>query len=192
MIEARITCICNMIRIPDLGQELFKGDVVYVEEKRARNSKDLAIAQSAGGVLVKYVRRCREERSDKQPPLRKPRNPVHHAATPPGPPLEAPSQPPIQEVNVDMSPIIEAINDLKKEVRYLLERDGISTVSRRDAGRPPVTQGEEPIRFVPDRLVDKNQKADISLREDQGDSDQLDAALQALKKVKEKKNEPSK
>ena len=69
MIEVRIQCICKAIQLPDLGEKLHRGDVLFISKTRADKSKDLATAKAAGAVLCQEVTRCQEQRPA---PLTKP------------------------------------------------------------------------------------------------------------------------
>jgi len=70
MVEARITCTCPHIIIADLGLNLTRGDIVYLDEDTARKSQDLIRVARVNGVAVQYVQRAREVRN---PAVGKPR-----------------------------------------------------------------------------------------------------------------------
>lgn len=55
MLQARLTCRTNTLRIDDLGLVLTKGDVVYISRDKAASSPELATAQRAGAVVVSIV-----------------------------------------------------------------------------------------------------------------------------------------
>ena len=54
--KLEITCVCDGIRLPDLGLVLSKGDSVVVAEGLAVNSVDLARATVAGGVRTRIIK----------------------------------------------------------------------------------------------------------------------------------------
>ena len=60
MIEVEVTCLCNMMRLPDIGQVMTKGQVLYLDRDKAEASEDLRVAWRAKGINVKYVTRCQE------------------------------------------------------------------------------------------------------------------------------------
>lgn len=60
MIEAKITCSCTSISIPDLGLKLSNGMTAYVGEIDARKSNDLMAAARAGAVSVNFIKRATE------------------------------------------------------------------------------------------------------------------------------------
>lgn len=62
MIEVRVQCICTAIQLPDLGEKLFRGDVLFLPKDRADRSKDLALAKANRAVLCTEVVRCQESR----------------------------------------------------------------------------------------------------------------------------------
>ena len=62
MIEARVTCKCQSLKLPDVGLNLTLGQVAFVEEKLARKSKDLARASRASGITVEYIERVKSRR----------------------------------------------------------------------------------------------------------------------------------
>lgn len=67
MREAEITCLCTSVRLPSLGLTLARGEVAYVPETRALSNVDLEQVRRAGGVQVKYVERCQEQRPPEPP-----------------------------------------------------------------------------------------------------------------------------
>jgi hypothetical protein len=76
MKEAQITCICQSIRVQDLGLVLYSGQQEWLDAIVAGGSKDLAQAVRAGGVKVRYVERAQVRR----PPAA---SMLHHPPTPP-------------------------------------------------------------------------------------------------------------
>lgn len=63
MIEARITCLIQNLIVDDLGLKLARGDIIYLDEDVARNSKDLLRVARAQGVHVQYVQRAQQVRA---------------------------------------------------------------------------------------------------------------------------------
>lgn len=62
MIEAQITCRCKEIKLADLGLYLVNGEIAYMEQDKAKASKDLTRAWRAQAVTVRYIQRFREVR----------------------------------------------------------------------------------------------------------------------------------
>lgn len=110
MIEAKITCLTGSLRLPDLNLHLTKGMTVYMDEKKARNSKDLERAWRGKGVEIQYVSRVAERRAPR-PENTNPRFPA-----PPGMGFTPPPPPPSREDNLLFDPdllaerVVEAIN----------------------------------------------------------------------------------
>jgi hypothetical protein len=73
MTEARITCTCAHIIIADLGLRMAQGSVVYVDESKARRSKDLMLAARANGVNVHFVTRSQVVRQPVDVPVGRPK-----------------------------------------------------------------------------------------------------------------------
>lgn len=62
MLEVRVQCTCTAIQLTDLGEKLFRGDVLFLSKERAEKSKDLALAKQNHGVVCTDVTRCQEQR----------------------------------------------------------------------------------------------------------------------------------
>jgi len=84
MTEVRVQCICTAIRLPDLGEKLFRGDILFLPKDKADKSKDLAAAKQNRAVVCREVLRCQEERPAVPPPNVPERPPV--PPVPPTPP----------------------------------------------------------------------------------------------------------
>jgi len=78
MKEARIECICQEFPIHDLGLSLKQGQVEFVDETVAKNSRDLMTARRVKAVTVTYVQRARTTR---EPPQRQGRRLVKQTAS---------------------------------------------------------------------------------------------------------------
>ena len=91
MREAEITCLTRMVRIPDLGLEMTKGDMERITEEAAEGSADLALMRRLNAVQVRWVRRYNTQRGIpiKTPGKRRsdnqPRPNVRPVRTPPSP-----------------------------------------------------------------------------------------------------------
>jgi len=62
MTEVRVQCVCTAIQLPDLGEKLFRGDVLFLSKDRADRSKDLALARANRAVICTEIVRCHETR----------------------------------------------------------------------------------------------------------------------------------
>ena len=85
MKEAKIKCMCNQYYINDLNLNMTKGQVVYLFERKARDSKDLAKAIQLKAVDLQWVKRCEEFRMEEssrkpQPPWLQKRKPHQNPA----------------------------------------------------------------------------------------------------------------
>lgn len=85
MIEARVTCTCTQIILPDLGVDLIQGQVIFIPEAQAKASEDLTRARHARAVSVHFVQRFTEQRSE-SPAAPAPVPPPPHPSTRPVPP----------------------------------------------------------------------------------------------------------
>lgn len=203
MKEAEITCLCLSIRLADLGEVLFKGQTVYVDEDRAKVSKDLEMARRGSGVSVRYVERCEERRAPKPKSkvvARPTRQPIQRGAP------SAPPQPPPLVLDVDAlanllkdklggfvgsqidgqtrrmirEEVAQVLTPVLKKLvgsERLLPESGMGRVGE---------QVHEPV-FVPHRIVGDNIRADISVDQDKTDSGSVDAAAKALRTAKRRK-----
>ena len=54
--KLEIQCVCDSLRLPDLGLTLAKGDVVVLDEVQAGKSRDLSRAVRAGGVRTRIIK----------------------------------------------------------------------------------------------------------------------------------------
>ena len=111
MMEAEITCVCTPgIKLPDLGLDLKKGDVVYIPAMRARISKDLSRARA--GVTLRMVERCREQREAPPPaPVPTPAPPQVVRQAQPGP-----ENPDLEStVKKLLHPLVEQVAALRRE-----------------------------------------------------------------------------
>jgi hypothetical protein len=63
MIEVRVQCICTAIQSSDLGEKLFRGDVLFLSKEKADKSKDLTLAKQNKAVLCQEVTRCQEQKT---------------------------------------------------------------------------------------------------------------------------------
>ena len=199
MKRAEITCVSPALTVEDLGLKLIKGQVVYVEETVARGSKDLECLRRAGGVIVRFLQRCR---------VLRPAQPIPEAVTPPRNPLKAllpPPQrtptaasttplPPPQAPPIDLDALAVKVADL---LRPTLEANqmGMEQAVRKALGNIPLgTQGvamapvKQPEReekiFVPDVEFSGVMRGEIPVEEGASGSGTVDEATAALRKVR--------
>jgi hypothetical protein len=67
ILEAEIVCI-KSVAVPDLGLRLSVGDIEYVEEQAARDSKHLWKAYDNGSVRIRWIPKCQEIRKGRTNP----------------------------------------------------------------------------------------------------------------------------
>lgn len=202
MVEAEITCLIRMTRIPDLGLELQKGDKVIVPKEKADASKDLALLKQYNAVRVRAVRRFNKLRETDPPSTG--HTPKRDMGTlRPQPPRSAPLHPPV-DARVDAPPTgvqpaaptvdlelladklaarlggaINRVVDAVRESRPVVVNGTPGAVS----GAPGTVPDEMP-RFIPEKIVDHDAKADIQTVETTGEAKGLDAAKDALRKAR--------
>jgi hypothetical protein len=111
MTEVRVQCVCTAYQLPDLGEKLFKGDVLFLSKERADKSKDLAIAKQNKAVVCTEVVRCQEQRPAPPNQVLRPlifqNQPNREFVSVPPAPISPPVPPviPVQAVSViDSSP----------------------------------------------------------------------------------------
>jgi len=211
MREARIECLAVKYRLPKLGFSLKKGDVEFVPEETARNSKELKSARLAGAVSVRYIERCKVAKNPDPikhipPSVRMSRpNMGGMLMKPPLPP--SPQDPPeekVQSVSAD-----EVRRIIREEMRAALAETPSQTVVNNVvdteaivaafASTPgfmvPQTTGtvdpDVPV-YIPTDIVNKDAKTDIQTEKASSEADGVDAAAAALKKAKPKKRTPRK
>jgi len=85
MIEIRVQCTCTAIQLTDLGEKLFRGDVLFVSKDRADKSKDLTVARSTGAVKCTEIIRCQEQKPATPPVVNPYLVPKDHRQTPVSP-----------------------------------------------------------------------------------------------------------
>jgi len=194
MREAIITCTCPSIRIPDLGLTLSKGNAVHMDADKAQSSKDLAIAKKAFGVTVEYIGRCRTQRPGSG----------NVPAPPPVPPPPPPKlEPPEKSPGIDLDKLAALVAEkmgrdvgsirelLKGDLRELLVETltglSLTGTSSRNSGRVAPGQQEEVLpMFIPDGLVGDT-KADIEVQQGANESDSVDEATAALRRMRKKR-----
>ena len=135
MLEAKITCKCTGLAIPDLGLALAQGDEVWVPSHKAKLSRDLAQAIQVGGVQVQYRERVQELR---QMTERKPQPPwkTSVAIIPPAviPPAPIPSAT-ISEVTIAPAALEAAVDAaVAKAMPTVIE--GIRVALQQHIGTP--------------------------------------------------------
>ena len=203
MKEAEITCLCLSIRLADLDLPLFKGQTVYVDAERAKGSKDLEMARRGNGVRVRYVERCVEYRKPEPSPNSRVR--IRH------PVPAVPVRPPQPASDFDVGALAKHLRDqlegfvghpLNTEQTRKIIREEITsalgpmleslvrplqTISQ-DLKSGRVRGQEDGLVFIPDQILGgADIQADISVDQDEADSDSVDAAVKALKAAKKAK-----
>ena len=198
MREARIQCLCQEFPVHDLSLRLRKGQVEFVPEDAARQSKDLKHATQIKAVQVRYVERFRTMKKPDPPPR----------PLPPSVGLSRPShRPPVP----DPEPDPEAVDTeaVRQVVREELERQGSpSVIVSQEAleaalrnimgdiplmapapGHCPTPRDAEDDapQFIPESIVPKDAEADIQLDTVAGGAEALDEAAAALKATKPKR-----
>ncbi len=206
MREAEITCLTRMVRIPDLGLEMTKGDVEYVSEKGAQASSDLTMMREMNAVGVIWVHRGNRLREEPKTTRRR-RRPVLTAGPPPGrrpnrtpqptpPDVQTPGSPPHRQATppqVDLELLadmlaarlggeIHRVITAVKENRPVVVSGGAALPSGSQA--PAGTVDDEMPMFMPSKIVDHDAKADIKTKKSTGSADGIDDARAALKKAR--------
>jgi len=211
MKEARIQCLCADYRLPDLmvggaPLALRQGQVAWVSESAAQQSKSLAHAERVGAVSVEWHERYRVAKSPTPPWLKR-------KQARPSRPARAPDTPKVQDTPapvVDMEEVTRraevaaakaattAVNKGVAEIKALLDAQapGIPQDQLEAALRKvlPTTQHaapascvsgvtEEPV-FIPKDLVSKGSDDNISIATEASQGGSLDAAAEALKAAK--------
>lgn len=198
MREIEVTCICNQLRLGDLGRSLVRGEVIFVSEAEAMRSSDLDQARRARGVQTRTVERFQERR----------------VATPPTPSagMTAPvaqSPVPTPTVTVDIRAVLrdEMQEFIGQQVTPELKRH-LSTVARevladlvaQVSAQTPVTVRvvntssgadagtlSEPV-FIPSNIVQPGvNTSDVSSQKTETAAEGLNDAAAALKAAKRRK-----
>lgn len=191
MTEARVECLCTSYNIPDLGLELRKGQIVWMDESRARASKELAIAKRAGAISVRWEERCTVSRSP-TPPFLKRRPAVPSFATQ----TVAPAAVDHAEVAAKTA---EALRDVvRQELQEALkglhvgqkaDADAIGAVVRqalasaetgRGDTRAPVIGSDAPV-FIPAKITPDGAQTSINVTTETSGSSSVEDAAAMLK-----------
>jgi len=199
VIEARIECVTAYFPLREFGLEMRRGDVGFVPADAARASRELAHAVKVGAVAVRYVERCKvEKKPDPQrrlPPSVRMSRPNRGGMSQPPRRSPQPDEERLEGVTAD-----ELRQVVREELRAAL--DGV---------RPTVTVDAEALRelvigqirpgeqgaaaatasnapgdpvFIPADIVDKDAQAEIKIESQESEADGLDAAADALKRVR--------
>lgn len=200
MVEAQIICICPSIQIRDLNLVMKKGQGVFINEAKARASKDLDVARRSGGVQVIYCERFKEERIDDDSTV-VPSVPIHLNT------LKKPicsSQPLAEKINLDMDILAEKVAERMRSFRDTETNRRLDALTEQVvaliaslAGRP-VAEIEHPVHsrgkvsdddvpvFIPEGLVPASGRTGLKTLEgvSQGSVDEATEALRALRKKK--------
>jgi len=207
MTEAQITCTTGQIQIPDLNLDLVDGQIAYVDESRARASKDLQRAWGAHGVAVVYMERSRVRRAaaSKQAgfpvptgkPASLPPDPLDSVQDPDaivervvaamgGPALEMRIR---NEVGRQMAAMESRLSDvLVMAVERALTNRPVQVVEQ--GGSMGRVGGDDTPVFIPSRIADQSLTADISVRSQKGDDTGLNDAASALRLVRKAPEKP--
>lgn len=63
MRESEVTCLCTSLKVPELGLDLKKGDVVFLSLEQVKKANTLALAERSKGVQIRTVERCRTQKA---------------------------------------------------------------------------------------------------------------------------------
>lgn len=177
MKEARVTCLCTHIELPDVGLVLEKGQVAVLPEEQARRSADLRRAVQHYGVRVAYVHRAAVQRQ--QEGLRVPPPPAGQFR-----PVAAPAALDPEVLADRIAAGVERrIAQTLDALRPLLA----GYVGQPPAAVPPFLAGmvsEEVPVFIPTVKSDLGMKADITVAEAAQEGQGVAEAAKALRKAK--------
>ena len=198
MREAEITCKCTQIALSDLGLSLVAGDVEYVSEEAARASHDLASARRNGGVVIRYVQRCRERRPRApEPPLPRPApSPPRRVPPPAGPPPTPLVLDTTQLVGEVRAAVAEGMAGLREELPGMLQ-EAVASIPRGTVMVPAPGSGmavgssqpDEPL-FVPAVIGAGGLQADVSVATEDSGGGGVDEATEALRAARRRKERP--
>lgn len=213
MIEARITCTCTQISLPDIELDLLHGQVVFLPEAQAKKSQDLSRASKAKAVEVVYVQRYQKQRTHESapPPARRPT-----VATPHPPPVPTGTVAPIvvqptvvldpdelatkvvQRLALPKTDAVQAevrqqLDAMRATLRAELRADMVDVLRAAGADIPApgsvrtgTVQDDEPV-FIPSK-IGEDLKADIGVAETTSTAGVADAAA-ALRAARASKKE---
>ena len=147
MIEARITCLIQNLIVDDLGLKLARGDIIYLDEDVARNSKDLLRVARAQGVHVQYVQRAQQVRAAVGIPKRGPIVIVQPPARPD--PVSSPVVVPTRFIKAsDPEPLIVSEPEIPTEPEPIEGLDEVDSLWGADTETPetktPKKKGRKP------------------------------------------------
>lgn len=178
LIEGEIKCVCLRLRINDLNLVMEKGDIAYLPAPQVMASQDLMRLRA--GVEVRFVNRCREERS--------PGPSMMQFRPEPGPPPPLPA-PPVT-VQVDLDALAEKVsarmprideNTLRQLVQMMAPLLVGAGGGQAPSQKPIGPTSWEP-QFIPE--MEALPAADISVQEQQVKGGTVDTAVAALKKAR--------
>ena len=211
MIEVEVTCLCNMMRLPDIGQVMTKGQVLYLDRDKAEASEDLRVAWRAKGINVKYVTRCQERvgadaltsiPTRRVPARVLPKRAVFVAEQPP--PEEAPEG---QQAGVSREEVERIVREaLSAQTAALLRALGEQAAGIRGDVSGAVQKAVSGLQiapvggivqagareesfpvYIPDGLVNSDLKADVTVKQGKSEGGGVDDAAKALRELKKKK-----
>lgn len=200
MTEARITCTCTQISLPDIGLDLIRGQVEFVPEELAKASKDLARARHVKAVSVVYVQRYARQRAEPLPSMT-PTAPPRPAIRPAPPPSALDPDEVAERVarrlapGADLAAIREEVSHQLGSMRMILRQElradlaevlrGVGTVAVPTSQPGTVTMPEDEPVFIPSQ-IGEDLKGDIGVKESASEAgvDDAAAALRAARKKK--------
>jgi len=198
MVEAQITCTCPFIWIADLGLSMKKGQAATVPEVQARASKDLALANTNGGVSVTYIERYKELRTpsqEKPPVVVKPAPKIIHQP----PPVK------VEKIQLDEDALAKRLAEKMGSLRDTKTNDLIEkligevvSMKKEMNERPQVVREvgyskgklieDDVPMFIPKTIMDEAARdVDLKIEEtvSKGNVDEATEALRALRKKKQ-------
>lgn len=202
MTEARIECTCAEYHLPELGLVLRRGQVVWVDESKAKRSRQLTQAVRARAVQVKWVARCEVAKPVPPTPTpvppwlrRKPRvapvatpNAEESPRTPDGVTLDQVREVVREEVQRALLPVhpAAAVVDLDA-IEGVVRRTMSGFISSLPAGaaastsKPPTLAGTPDPVFIPSGIVPTDTKSAITVDAETTGASVVDDASAALK-----------
>ena len=183
MIEACIECKCIEFNLPDVNIKMQKGDVIWLDESRARASKDITHALQIGAVSVRWAERCREMKTPTPPWIN--RNATKGSRATPAAPAQVSEDVLSQAKAAAEQTVKDHMSELRRliadEIRQSL-RTGVPSVRQLDSGQVVIDAGA-PL-FIPTNLVDSSAKSVLGVKSEASETPGLDDATSALRSVR--------
>lgn len=191
---AEITCKTRMVRLPDLGIELLKGQKAHLTEKQVGESKDLALMRRINAVRLRWVRRG--DLPDSSQPGHRPT--TRTSGPRPNPPRSLPNAPtpPAKSPDVDLEALAEklaakmapAVDRIVQAVKGSggQQQVIVRTVAGVASGELPgiVVPEDGTPAFIPEKILNDSVKADIQTEKSISTGTGVQDAAAALKKAR--------